>query len=91
MKKFIIRAFNDRGELSLTSIRFDEQKEVYEFSDLEEARKLYDQEVNYLKGTHELADEFDEKDGNYIIVVIQEENAGEFVEYTEMSETFKLN
>ena len=91
MKKYTVRAFNDRGDLNLTSIRVDDQKEEYNFDSLEEAEKLYNQEINYLRDTYELSDEFDEKDGNYIIIVIKEEEDGEFIDYTKMSETFKLD
>ena len=90
MKKYIVKEFNDRGDLYLTSIDSREQKEACSFDTLEKAKELYNQEVENLKNTHELADEFDEKEGNYIIAAICEEKDGEFIRYMEMSETFKL-
>lgn len=90
MKTFIVRAFNDRGDLYLTSIDARDQKEVYSFNTLEKAKELYNQEIENLKQTHELADKFDEEDGNYLIIAICEEEDGEFIDYAEMSETFKL-
>lgn len=90
MKKFIVRAFNDRGDLNLTSINAGDQKEAYSFNSFDEAKQLYNKEVENLKETHELADEFDEQNGDYMIVAICEEEDGEFIQYAEMSETYKL-
>ena len=90
MKKYIVKEFNDRSDLYLASIDIENQKEEYVFDSLNEAQKLYDKEVEFLEKHYEIADEYDVKDGNYRQVALYYEEDGEYVDYIEMSNSYKL-
>lgn len=90
MKKYIVREFNDRSDLYLASIDIQNQKEEYVFDSLDEAKELFEKEVKYLQEMHGVADEFDVKDGNYRQVALYYEEDGEYVDYIEMSNSYKL-
>ena len=90
MKKYIVKEFNDRSELYLASIDIENQKEEYVFDSLNEAKELFEKEVKYLQEIHEVADEFDQQSGNYRQVALYYEEDGEYVDYIEISDSYKL-
>lgn len=90
MKKYIVKEFNDRGDLYLASIDIQNQKEKYIFDSLDEAKELFDKEVKYLQEMHERADSYDMLNGSYRQVALYYEKDDEYVDYIEMSDAYKL-
>ena len=90
MKKYIVNEFNDRSDLYLSSIDIQNQKEEYVFDSLNEAKELFEKEVKYLQEMHGVADEFDQQSGDYRQVALYYEEEDEYVDYVEISDSYKL-